>query len=172
MDPEVADEVRAHAILALYFSGRISGLPMKCGNDPPADCQDNNYFMVSGNLHSIFTQAGDPTIFIGKYEKLWPGNPNNSLVTLNQNFRSAQGDQQRVRTGRSYVTPGWRNQTDEQARLNKELPAGFIKAGIHIIEEQKEAEAGEFKLMIRAGAGRCKRCGSWRPALARQIQAR
>ncbi len=105
--------------------------------------RDNNYFMVGDVKQSIYRfRLADPTIFIGKYETFgMADNPQNSLVTLNQNFRSAQGVINGINAiFEKLMTPGLGEiDYDEQARLNKGLAheGPYEKTEIHIIEEKK-----------------------------------
>lgn len=108
--------------------------------------RDNNYFMVGDVKQSIYRfRLADPTIFIGKYETFGKDeNSKNSLVTLNRNFRSAQGVINGINAiFKKLMTPGLGEiDYDEQARLNKGLiPEGpYEKTEIHIIEEKKKSD--------------------------------
>ena len=151
MDPEVADEVRAR--YRYIFLDEYQDTNEMQETILQQIVRDNNYFMVGDVKQSIYRfRLADPTIFIGKYESFGRDeNPNDSLVTLNQNFRSAQGVingvnaifEQVMSTGLGEIN------YDEQARLYKGLPheGPYQKTAIHIIEEQtKEAEAGDLQI--------------------------
>lgn len=150
MDPEVADEVRAR--YRYIFLDEYQDTNEMQETILQQIVRDNNYFMVGDVKQSIYRfRLADPTIFIGKYESFGRDeNPNNSLVTLNQNFRSAQGVINSVNAIFEQVMSAGLGEInyDEQARLNKGLPheGPYQKTEIHIIEEQKkEAEAGEVQ---------------------------
>ncbi|MEO1814810.1 MAG: helicase-exonuclease AddAB subunit AddA [Acetobacterium sp.] len=151
MDPEVADEVRG--CYRYIFLDEYQDTNEMQETILQRIVRANNYFMVGDVKQSIYRfRLADPTIFIGKYESFGRDeNPNDSLVTLNQNFRSAQGVingvnaifEQVMSTGLGEIN------YDEQARLNKGLPheGPYQKTAIHIIEEQtKEAEAGDLQI--------------------------
>ncbi|MCG2730946.1 MAG: helicase-exonuclease AddAB subunit AddA, partial [Acetobacterium sp.] len=107
--------------------------------------RDNNYFMVGDVKQSIYRfRLADPTIFIGKYESFGQDdNQDNSLVTLNQNFRSAQGVINGVNAVFSKImTPGLGEiNYDQQAMLNKGLPheGPYEKTEIHVIETKPQS---------------------------------
>ena len=111
--------------------------------------RDNNYFMVGDVKQSIYRfRLADPTIFISKYES-FDTDPaaENSLVTLNQNFRSAQGVINGINSifGR-IMTPGLGEiDYDEQARLNKGLPheGPYEKTEIHLIEAKAQSNGAD-----------------------------
>jgi ATP-dependent helicase/nuclease subunit A len=148
MDPEVADEVRTR--YRYIFLDEYQDTNEMQETILQRIVRDNNYFMVGDVKQSIYRfRLADPTIFISKYESFGrDGNPNNSLVTLNQNFRSAQGVINSVNAIFEQVMSAGLGEInyDEQARLNKGLPheGPYQKTEIHIIEEQKkETEAGD-----------------------------
>jgi len=142
MDPEVADEVRTH--YRYIFLDEYQDTNEMQETILQRIVRDNNYFMVGDVKQSIYRfRLADPTIFIGKYESFGRDeNPNNSLVTLNQNFRSAQGVINGVNAIFEKVMTAGLGEInyDEQARLNKGLPheGPYQKTEIHIIEEQKQ----------------------------------
>lgn len=145
MDPEVADEVRVR--YRYIFLDEYQDTNEMQETILQQIVRDNNYFMVGDVKQSIYRfRLADPTIFIGKYESFGRDeNPNNSLVTLNQNFRSAQGVINSVNAIFEKVMSAGLGEInyDQQARLNKGLPheGPYQKTEIHIIEEQKQ-EAG------------------------------
>lgn len=150
MDPEVADEVRAR--YRYIFLDEYQDTNEMQETILQQIVRNNNYFMVGDVKQSIYRfRLADPTIFIGKYESFGRDeNPNNSLVTLNQNFRSAQGVINSVNAIFEKVMSAGLGEInyDEQARLNKGLPheGPYQKTEIHIIEEQKkEVEAGDVQ---------------------------
>ncbi|MDO9493608.1 helicase-exonuclease AddAB subunit AddA [Acetobacterium sp.] len=151
MDPEVADEVRTR--YRYIFLDEYQDTNEMQETILQRIVRDNNYFMVGDVKQSIYRfRLADPTIFIGKYESFGKDeNPNNCLVTLNQNFRSAQGVINSVNAIFEKVMSTGLGEInyDEQARLNKGLPheGPYQKTEIHIIEEQKkEAEAGDLQV--------------------------
>ncbi len=150
MDPEVADEVRSR--YRYIFLDEYQDTNEMQETILQRIVRDNNYFMVGDVKQSIYRfRLADPTIFIGKYESFGRDeNPNNNLVTLNQNFRSAQGVINSVNAIFEKVMSSGLGEIeyDEQARLNKGLPheGPYEKTEIHIIEEQKrEAEVDELQ---------------------------
>lgn len=149
MDPEVADEVRNR--YRYIFLDEYQDTNEMQETILQQIVRDNNYFMVGDVKQSIYRfRLADPTIFIGKYESFGKAeNPNNSLVTLNQNFRSAQGVIDSVNAIFEKVMSAGLGEInyDEQARLYKGLPheGPYQKTEIHIIEEQKkEAESDDI----------------------------
>ena len=149
MDPEVADEVRAR--YRYIFLDEYQDTNEMQETILQQIVRDNNYFMVGDVKQSIYRfRLADPTIFIGKYESFGRDeNPHNILVTLNQNFRSAQGVINSVNAIFEKIMSAGLGEInyDEQARLNKGLPheGPYQKTEIHIIEEQtKEAEASDI----------------------------
>ncbi|AWW26462.1 helicase-exonuclease AddAB subunit AddA [Acetobacterium sp. KB-1] len=147
-DPEVADEVRAR--YRYIFLDEYQDTNEMQETILKRIVRDNNYFMVGDVKQSIYRfRLADPTIFIGKYKSFGKDeNLNNSLVTLNQNFRSAQGVVNSVNAIFEKIMSVGLGEInyDEQARLNKGLPhdGPYQKTEIHIIEEQKQ-EAGELQ---------------------------
>ncbi|MBC3887297.1 helicase-exonuclease AddAB subunit AddA [Acetobacterium paludosum] len=114
--------------------------------------REHNYFMVGDVKQSIYRfRLADPTIFINKYETFGTdSDAENSLVTLNKNFRSAQGVINGINSIFSRImTPGLGEiDYDEQAMLNKGLPheGPYEKTEIHLIEEKPQSkEADEYE---------------------------
>jgi ATP-dependent helicase/nuclease subunit A len=145
MDPQVGDELRRkfrYVFLDEYQdTNEMQETILQC------IVRENNYFMVGDVKQSIYRfRLADPTIFINKYEDFGQNNdPRNSLVTLNKNFRSAQGVIDGVNAIFTRImTPGLGEiKYDEQAMLNKGLPHSgpYEKTEIHIIEESKLSDA-------------------------------
>ena len=138
MDQEVADEVRAK--YRYIFLDEYQDTNEMQETILQRIVRDTNYFMVGDVKQSIYRfRLADPTIFIGKYETFGKDdNQENSLVTLNQNFRSAQGVINGVNAIFSKImTPGLGEiNYDEQAMLNKGLPheGPYEKTEVHVIE--------------------------------------
>lgn len=143
MDQEVADEVRAK--YRYIFLDEYQDTNEMQETILQRIVRDNNYFMVGDVKQSIYRfRLADPTIFIGKYESFGQDdNQDNSLVTLNQNFRSAQGVINGVNAVFSKImTPGLGEiNYDEQAMLNKGLPheGPYEKTEIHVIETKPQS---------------------------------
>nr|WP_320026665.1 helicase-exonuclease AddAB subunit AddA [uncultured Acetobacterium sp.] len=143
MDQEVADEVRAK--YRYIFLDEYQDTNEMQETILQRIVRDNNYFMVGDVKQSIYRfRLADPTIFIGKYETFGrDDNQANSLVTLNQNFRSAQGVINGVNAVFSKImTPGLGEiNYDDQAMLNKGLPheGPYEKTEIHVIETKPQS---------------------------------
>lgn len=141
-DPEVANEVRQR--YRYIFLDEYQDTNEMQETILKLIVRDDNYFMVGDVKQSIYRfRLADPTIFIGKYESFAKdGNPKNSLVTLNQNFRSAQGVINAVNAIFEKIMSAGLGEInyDQQARLNKGLPhqGPYQKTEIDIIDVQKQ----------------------------------
>ncbi|TYC85877.1 helicase-exonuclease AddAB subunit AddA [Acetobacterium wieringae] len=176
MDPDVAAEVRSR--YRYIFLDEYQDTNEMQETILQQIVRDNNYFMVGDVKQSIYRfRLADPTIFIGKYERFGRDeDPNNRLVTLNQNFRSAQGVINSVNAVFEKVMSAGLGEVnyDEQARLNKGLPheGPYQKTEIHIIEEQQqETEDGDREAFDQVEQENLTAVEVEARFVARQIQA-
>lgn len=111
----------------------------------------DNYFMVGDVKQSVYRfRLADPTIFIKKYHAFSKKeNPENSLITLSQNFRSCQGVVDGVNgVFEAIMSPELGEiEYDERAQLYKGLPSegDYVKTEIHLID--KKADENEDPLL-------------------------